>query len=131
MTPSLPDTPTIGLGRFIKDFRFIVPNHQRDFSWTDVYVRAFLRDVEDALKNQNAIYFCGLMVFTRKAANVLKVLDGQQRLATTVMIFSAIRNWFRRYGSYHKDEILIDSQLLKTEEIGSTAVEPKLTLTTP
>jgi len=57
----LSDTPTVGLGRFIKESRFIVPTHQRDYSWTDAYVTAFLHDIEDALKNNSALYFCGLM----------------------------------------------------------------------
>jgi hypothetical protein len=129
MTLPLSDTPTVGLGRFIKESRFIVPSHQRDFSWTDIYVNAFLRDVEDALDKKSEIYFCGLMVFTRTSSQLLKVLDGQQRLATTLMIFSAIRNWFRQYSAYKKQEIQIETQLLQTDDIGSTGIEPKLSLT--
>lgn len=68
MSIPLADTPTVGLGRFIKESRFEVPTHQRDFSWTDVYVTAFLRDVEDALRKRSDIYFCGLMVHPHKHA---------------------------------------------------------------
>jgi hypothetical protein len=125
----LSDTPTVGLAQFIKESRFIVPNHQRDYSWTDIYVTAFLRDIEDALKNNSAIYFCGLMVFTRTANQVLKVLDGQQRLATSLMIFSAIRNWLRQYSDYKKEEIQIETQLLKNDDIGAVQIAPKLHLT--
>lgn len=124
------DTPTIGLGRFIRISRFFVPSHQRDFSWTDIYVSAFLKDVEEALKKRSEIYFCGLMVFTRTpTSQVLRVLDGQQRLATTLMVFSALRNWFRQQSAFKKDEILVETQLLLNEEIGGTGIEPKLTLT--
>jgi uncharacterized protein DUF262/uncharacterized protein DUF1524 len=129
MTPALSETPTLGLGRFIKDSRFFVPSHQRDFSWTDIYVSAFLRDIEEALKKKSDIYFCGLMVFTRTSTLELKVLDGQQRLATTLMIFSAIRNWFRQYSAYKKEEVQIETQLLQTDDIGASGIEPKLTLT--
>ena len=129
MTIPLAETPTVGLGRFIKESRFIVPSHQRDFSWTDLYVITFLRDIEEALRNKSDIYFCGLMVFTRTSAQLLKVLDGQQRLATTLMIFSAIRNWFRRYSAYKKQEIQVETQLLQTDDIGASGVEPKLVLT--
>jgi uncharacterized protein with ParB-like and HNH nuclease domain len=80
MTIPLADTPTVGLGRFIKESRFVVPTHQRDFSWTNVYVTAFMKDVEEALKKKSDIYFCGLMVFTRASSQLLRVLDGQQRL---------------------------------------------------
>jgi uncharacterized protein with ParB-like and HNH nuclease domain len=101
------DNPTTGLGRFIRESQFVVPTHQRDYSWTDEYVTAFLRDIEEAKKNNSNIYFCGLMVFTRMPSPVLKVLDGQQRLATTLMVFSAIRNWFRQHNAYRKQEVQI------------------------
>ena len=129
MTLPLSETPTVGLGRFIKESRFLVPNHQRDYSWTAVYVRAFLRDIEEALNNKNKIYFCGLMVFTKPEGQVLKVLDGQQRLATTLMIFSAIRNWMRLYKAYDKQAFQIETQLLQTDDIGGSGAEPKLILT--
>lgn len=125
----LSETPTVGLGRFIKESSFLVPTHQRDYSWTDSYVTAFLRDIEEALEKGSGIYFCGLMVFTRTSSQTLKVLDGQQRLATTLMIFSAIRNWLRQYSAYKKQEVQIETQLLQTEDIGSPAIEPKLALT--
>jgi hypothetical protein len=129
MTIPLADTPTVGLGRFIKESRFVVPTHQRDFSWTNVYVTAFMKDVEEALKKKSDIYFCGLMVFTRASSQLLRVLDGQQRLATTLMVFSAIRNWFRQHSAYKKEEFLVETQLLQNEEIGGSGIEPKLTLT--
>lgn len=129
MTIPLADSPTVGLGRFVKESRFLVPTHQRDFSWTDVYVNAFLRDVEEAKKKRSDIYFCGLMVFTRASTQLLRVLDGQQRLATTLMIFSAIRNWFRQHSAYKKQEIQVETQLLQIEDIGASGIEPKLILT--
>jgi hypothetical protein len=129
MAIPLADTPTVGLGRFIKESRFVVPTHQRDFSWTNIYVGAFLRDIEDAKKKGSDIYFCGLMVFTRESTQLLKVLDGQQRLATTLMIFSAIRNWFRQHSAYKKQEIQVETQLLQNEDIGASGIEPKLILT--
>jgi hypothetical protein len=129
MTLPLSETPTLGLGRFIKESRFVVPSHQRDFSWTDIYVSAFIRDIEEALKKKSDIYFCGLMVFTRTSAQGLKVLDGQQRLATSLMIFSAIRNWLRQYSAFKKQEVQIETQLLQTDDIGAAGIEPKLTLT--
>jgi hypothetical protein len=129
MTLPLSETPTVGLGRFIKESRFTVPSHERDYSWTDLYVNAFLKDIEDARKSKSQIYFCGLMVFTRTSSQNLKVLDGQQRLATTVMIFSAIRNWMRQYSAYKREEIQIETQLLQTDDIGDNMVAPKLALT--
>jgi hypothetical protein len=59
----------------------------------------------------------------------MRVLDGQQRLATTLMVFSAIRNWFRQHPNYKKQELLVETQLLQFEDIGASVIEPKLILT--
>ena len=119
--------PTVGLGRFIKDSRFVVPSHQRDYSWNQEHVSEFVRDIEEAVSSHNSSYFCGLMVFTETAPASYKVLDGQQRLATTLMLFSAVRNWFGGYSKFEKENRLVGDYLGK-EEFGST-FEPKLSLT--
>jgi hypothetical protein len=128
MTIPLSGSPTVGLGRFIKESRFIVPSHQRDYSWTDEYVTAFLRDIEEAISKQTKTYFCGLMVFTASSPVVFKVLDGQQRLATTLMIFSAVRNWFAKFGEFDtwKNQA---HEYLGSRELGSTITEARLVLT--
>ncbi|MDE2361188.1 MAG: DUF262 domain-containing protein [Hyphomicrobiales bacterium] len=76
MTIPLSDTPTVGLGQFIKEVRFTVPSHQRDYSWTEEYVKQFLDDIENAVKDKEGLYFCGLMVFTKSDAPSFHVLDG-------------------------------------------------------
>jgi hypothetical protein len=94
-------------------------------------VKVFLEDIEDARQKPSEIYFCGLMVFTRSSTNCLKVLDGQQRLATTIMLFSAIRNWLGKYGDYAVDKIKVEDQLIWIDEIGGSGKRPRLELTPP
>ena len=43
------------------------------------------------------------MVFLGTGSVNLAVLDGQQRLATAVIIFSAIRSWLSQYDEYRQD----------------------------
>jgi uncharacterized protein with ParB-like and HNH nuclease domain len=102
LTIPLSETPTVGLGQFIKEVRFNVPSHQRDYSWKEEYVKQFLDDIEGAMKSGEQIYFCGLMVFTKTGSPAFQVLDGQQRLATTLMLFSSIRNWLGGYSAYQR-----------------------------
>lgn len=128
MNSPLPETPTVGLGQYITISRFMVPTHQRDYSWTDDYVSEFIRDVEEAMRRGTTLYFCGLMVFTKTSSSLLKVLDGQQRLATTIMIFSAIRNWFHKYGEYPRIEHQF-GEFIGSSDLGSEIVEPRLSLT--
>ena len=128
MSTASPGSPTVGLGRFIKENRFVVPSHQRDFSWTLEYVREFLKDIEDAVALNRTNYFCGLMVFTSDSPVNYKVLDGQQRLATTLMLFSAIRNWLSPYSEFAEESKQV-SDYLGSKDLVAAKVEPKLTLT--
>jgi uncharacterized protein with ParB-like and HNH nuclease domain len=93
MTIPLSETPTVGLGQYIRETRFSVPRHQRDYSWKEEYVSTFLDDIESAMENGEELYFCGLMVLVKTDGPSFQVLDGQQRLATTLIILGAIRNW--------------------------------------
>ena len=123
------ETPTTGLGQFIVGHRFEVPSHQRDYSWGTDSVDQFLKDIEEAKASSASIYFCGLMVFTRTNSPALKVLDGQQRLATTLMIFSAMRNWMAKHDDFKVLQIRTGDDFLGRADIGETQIRPKLTLT--
>lgn len=128
MTIPLSETPTVGLGQFLKEVRFQVPSHQRDYSWKEEYVKQFIDDITGALKDGEGIYFCGLMVFTKTDAPAFQVLDGQQRLATTLMVISAIRNWLGGYSAFKKAQTQIEERYLGDSELGKSEIEPKLTL---
>lgn len=128
LTIPLSETPTVGLGQFIKESRFRVPSHQRDYSWKEEYVTQFIDDIEAAMVEQEQIYFCGLMVFTKIEVPTLQVLDGQQRLATTLMILSAIRNWLSGYSAYQKAATQIEERYIGDSDLGKDAIEPKLIL---
>jgi uncharacterized protein with ParB-like and HNH nuclease domain len=54
-----------GLGRLLIEHRFSVPNHQRDYSWTEDEVRELIEDVVTAVEHDSKVHFVGLMVFSR------------------------------------------------------------------
>jgi hypothetical protein len=128
MTTQSLGSPTVGLGRFIKESRFRVPGHQRDYSWIEDYVREFVDDIEKAESAGRESYFCGLMVFTTIGPSHFKVLDGQQRLATTLMLYSAVRNWLSGFGSFGEWRHQVDDYL-GSKELGSATAEARLDLT--
>jgi uncharacterized protein with ParB-like and HNH nuclease domain len=127
MAVALPETPTVGLGTFIEQNKFLVPSHQRDYSWDKSCCEQFLKDIENSMTKNDQIYFCGLMVFTKSDDNTLKVLDGQQRLATALMLFSAIRNWFRA-NKEAKLESQTEQKFLSNDDFGEEILDQKLRL---
>jgi uncharacterized protein with ParB-like and HNH nuclease domain len=80
MSDGITEAPAAGIGKLIMDNRFAVPNHQRDYSWTEDEIRQLFDDIEFALEKGSPVYFLGLMVFLNKLGGRLIVLDGQQRI---------------------------------------------------
>jgi uncharacterized protein with ParB-like and HNH nuclease domain len=94
MNKSQLDASTFGVGELITQRKlFAVPEHQRNFSWETEQVEQFVTDIEHALRENAPDYFIGLIVLQGPLDGVWTILDGQQRLATTTMIYSASRKW--------------------------------------
>jgi hypothetical protein len=128
MSNGISETPAAGIGKLLMESRFLVPNHQRDYSWTEDEVRQLFEDISSAIENDNPVYFIGLMVFMNSGAGALTVLDGQQRLATAVIIFSAIRSWLQQYNAYMKDASQIQEWFVGRSELGETQIQPRMML---
>ena len=128
MPDSYMEAHTQGIGELIQHRRFFsVPDHQRDFAWTEE-VEEFLKDVIDALKADEKDYFVGLVVLVNPEQDrSSEILDGQQRLATTTMIYAAIREWL--YGAgFEKDAIKLQHDFIGSRELGHEDETPRLTL---
>lgn len=126
MTSGISEAPPIGLGQLLIENRFAVPNHQRDYSWTEDEVRQMFDDLESAMAARDRTYFLGLMVFAKSESGELIVLDGQQRLATGVIYASAVRSWLSGYSQHRQDADQIQSSFIGRAELGETRLLPRL-----
>ncbi len=125
---SISEAPTAGIGKMLMESRFMVPNHQRDYSWDEDRVGQFLDDLLDAMARGDNFYFVGLMVFMSSQDGRLTVLDGQQRLATAVIIIAAMRAWFGGIAKYAKNANRLQEDFIGRAELGEQEIQPKLTL---
>lgn len=75
---------------------FLIPKHQRSYSWEKDEVQAFCNDIVDI---ENEYFFGGIVSVFQHAQNApgrtYRVVDGQQRLATFTITIAALRNAFR------------------------------------
>lgn len=118
---------TFGIGELITQRKILrVPEHQRDFAWTKDDVERFIDDIIGAKERNAADYFIGLVVLLGPRDNAWYILDGQQRIATTIMIYSAIRQWLSA-RSYNDDAHQIESEFIGVRQLGG-AYSPRLTL---
>lgn len=79
----------------LKDYYFLVPDYQREYVWkVDDQVEQFLADIanefEPGAKDQSS-YFIGSIIIV-KNGDKYDVIDGQQRLTTTVLTMCALRD---------------------------------------
>lgn len=91
------------VSEILTDKRYKIPSFQRDFSWDKKYYKEFLYDMLKQLKFgkeiQSTDYFLGTMLFLKEDDSIeLKVIDGQQRLTTTTILFSAISRLLKEKG---------------------------------
>ncbi len=118
MSTTMFDSNTYGIGELITQRKlFAVPLHQRNYSWGDEQVEQFLRDIKLAFTDKPQDYFIGLMVLQGPTKGVWEVLDGQQRLTTVTMIYSAIRNWLKE-RSFDRDANQIEAEYLGVRHLG-------------
>lgn len=122
------DAPTVGIGRLVGDgSQFAVPHHQRDYSWGEDEIEQLFADVEEAQATGQEEYFVGLMVFLPSRDKRFVILDGQQRLATAVIILSAVRSWLRA-RDFREDAQQIESEFIAVRELGTSDYRSRLEL---
>lgn len=77
--------------------RIVVPEFQRGYEWRKEHIEDFWKDIvelqsERSLKDGRKRHFLGPIVVLQREGEVWELLDGQQRLATTTILFSVIRD---------------------------------------
>lgn len=97
--------------------QFYIPRFQREYSWEKKNYQEFIEDMIENLSIDKGMiswnqYFLGTMLFigniSEGTAQQISVVDGQQRLTTITILFSALSDKFRTLG---KTEL--SSQLFK------------------
>lgn len=93
-----------GIGHLIRDELLGVPIYQRSYAWEKDQVDDFCSDLRNAFNSPLREYFMGTVVLSDESGDRKMVIDGQQRLATTTILFAAIRNHQRANGEVRKGD---------------------------
>jgi hypothetical protein len=116
-----------GIGHVLEDNFLNIPLHQRAYAWEDKQVIEFIQDIDISISAKTKEYFLGSIVLTKRQDLPLEVVDGQQRLATTCIGISVIRDYFFKIGDNERGQDVEREYLLK-KDLRSQEIEPKLTL---
>lgn len=115
------------IGHALKDSKLSVPIHQRSYKWEPEHVTDLYQDLAGAIKDDSPEYFLGSIVVVKGRDGGLEVNDGQQRLATSMILLAAIRDYFLKSND-EKTAAIIESDFLLSRNRRTHEVEPKLTL---
>lgn len=90
---------------FAQNMQFIIPEYQRPYSWQaegksdrNNQINQMWEDLWAFFKEMDGDkeYFLGSMVIIERKLRTLEVVDGQQRLTSLVLLFSAMRCFLER-----------------------------------
>lgn len=83
----------VGIAKIFADFSLSIPPHQRDYAWTDEEVSQLFSDLEAAYRSGTEYFLGTIVAIEDKSSGSLSVVDGQQRLTTTYLLLTAIRDY--------------------------------------
>lgn len=100
------------LGHLLSDLLLKVPGFQRRFSWQDSHVMEYWTDIARAREAANS-YFMGTVVLADSPGDDGRklIIDGQQRMTTTAILFIAIRDRLRELGQERAAQSVEDTHL--------------------
>jgi Protein of unknown function DUF262 len=116
-----------GVGHILRDRRLDVPPYQRGYAWEREQVSDYWSDLRSAFGTAAKQYFLGTVVLTTAEPGRSTIIDGQQRSATTLLMFTALRNEFLRRGDSDRANV-IERDYIVTPDLRSAAEIPRLTL---
>lgn len=121
------DTHQVNLKAILEDESiYVIPRFQREYSWEDEHIGEFWKDLTDSFKAGNAEpYFFGTFVFIQTTqTEKYKVVDGQQRLSTSITLLSVIRDFLFEFNKERDVENI--QHYIETDEISAGKKEFRL-----
>lgn len=110
--------------------QFIIPRFQREYSWEKKHYQEFFEDMINGLEIKDGIikeskYFLGTMLFigdfTDSMDKKINVVDGQQRLTTITILFSALSDRFKQLNEIKLSEQIF--QYVMTEDDNGDSIK--------
>lgn len=71
-----------------------VPPHQRHYAWESEQVDRLWKDIRKTIEENRPMHFVGTILLLEDETHGLQIIDGQQRLATTSILISVLRDLY-------------------------------------
>lgn len=100
-----------------RDNNFIVPLYQRNYAWGTDEVKDFWEDLQDIINGKRNSHFFGQIVTFKNENGNQEIIDGQQRLTTSLIFMAAIRDIASELGKKVGNTL---NNMNAEDEIGDT-----------
>ncbi len=110
------ETKSLEIKACFNNYRYMIPDFQREYSWTQEHLQEFWNDITRKIGKENAAsHFLGATVvyYAEKGDNhpdLYGIIDGQQRLTTAQILLAALRDKLNDYRS--QDESSSNTKLI-------------------
>ena len=105
--------------------KFLIPEYQRPYAWTDEQVITLFDDLKEYTNNQNeSSYLLGCIVSFTNENKEQEIIDGQQRITTLLLLLRAIHKKLQKMSdSKEKENFIrqIEPAIWKIDELTSVA----------
>lgn len=105
--------------------KFLIPEYQRPYAWTDEQVLTLFEDLVEYTNNQNeSSYFLGCIVSFSNEKKEQEIIDGQQRITTLLLLLRAVHRKLEKMSESREKENFIrqiESSIWKIDELTSVA----------
>lgn len=107
------------IGTLLQGKGLRVPLSQRSYRWEEEHVADLYNDMDGAITDDSEEYFIGSIVGICTRGTIY-IYDGQQRLATTMILIAAIRDYFcRKQDGETATEVERESLISKDRRTGA------------
>jgi len=89
---NIPQPSRFRIGELFSDNNFVVPVYQRNYAWGKNEVDDFWDDLKDLVNGERSSHFFGQIVTYKNKQEDQEIIDGQQRLTTSTIFMSVIRD---------------------------------------
>ena len=126
------------------DVTFFIPPYQRNYEWNEEQCKVFLDDVVKTYESNNkgvkAEHFFGSITFFQTEAafgqpNKLVLIDGQQRVTTTMLFLVALRDILKDENivsyidkKYLRNENVAYIEIISTSQAGLSSCKTMVTI---
>ena len=105
---------------------FLIPTYQRDYNWNISSIETFLEDIKNRASDNETHYLGSIALGSNQDEKVLNVIDGQQRITTSLLLIRAIINNFKENKLKLPEELAIIDDKLASKYKNSTASYSRL-----